>query len=547
MSSLIPHGWRARLYHLSRHPRHLAVATAGVLLTGAAFAALIVARAPLQVSEGEALRHYFKRGLAEALQRSPGSEPRALAEWLHDLTTGLGDLAERLEVPEPSIDSFTQAGRLLGIQVTRAIQQNAGPLDQQALFRDYVIARVGPADARGKEAWKRIEAAAMRVPSAPLANEFLGYLLESSHLKKEALHAFRREGVWPDATHARSCALEVAIDLGETETLRELIYTEPYLSEASPAVRRKAGALLGDLPMRLRGIFEHGWQHFQLEAQLLALLAALLWYAIFISFTPRHHSWRWLRYAPAIVAGVASVAPTLALVYYQEITMGFVNEGGFPHDLIYYVVGVGVREEVCKLAVFALFLPRLLKKRDPTAALLTGACVGLGFAWEENTGYYSSQGVSVAIGRFLTANFMHASMTGIAGLALYQMVRTRFGSAERFIATFFIIIAAHGLYDWTQTAHVSLPDVGDLSIFSVVILALLAHHFFDELHQFAELRVGTVSLVAVFVLGVAVLMSVSFILVAASSGSAAAVLGVAVEAVSLVPIMVLYVRRFGHL
>ena len=73
------------------------------------------------------------------------------------------------------------------------------------------------------------------------------------------------------------------------------------------------------------------------------------------------------------------------------------------------------------------------------------------------------------------------------------------------------------------------------------------HHFFDELHQFAELRVGTISLVSLFVLGVALLVAVSFILVAASSGSMAAVVAVAAEAVSLVPIMILYVRRFGHL
>lgn len=545
MSSLIPHGWRARLYHLSRHPKHLGVAAAGMLLAGMLGAAMIVARTPVPPDERQALRHYFDRSLADGLQKFPNSKPRVLAEWLHDVTTGLPDLAERLAVPVPGIEGFNKSGRLMGIQVGQAILQCAGPMDQQALFRDYVIARIDSKEPRGRDAWKRIESAALRVPPAPLANEFLGYLLERSGMKMEALNAFRREGAQADARHARSCALELAVDLGETRTLRELIYAEPYQSEASPNIRRRAGALLGDLPMRLKGMVEHSWQHFQLAPQLLALLSAMLWFAVLISFTPRQ-PWRWMRYTPAVIAGVASIAPTLALVYYQEVTMGFVSDGTFPHDLIYYVVGVGVREEVCKLALFALFLPRLLKRRDPTAALLTGACVGLGFAWEENTGYYASQGVAVAIGRFLTANFMHASMTGIAGLALYQMVRTRFGSADRFVATFFAVVVAHGLYDWTQTAHVALPDIGDLSIFSIVILALLANHFFDELNQFAQVQHGRISLVAVFVLGASLLVAISFIMVAASTGSMSAVVSVAVEAVSLVPIMVLYVRRFGH-
>lgn len=515
-------------------------------MTGAVVAFLIVMRAPPPVSEGQALRHYFDRGLAVGLKHAPHSTPRALAEWLHDLTTGLPALAERMNQPAPSIDSYGKTGRLLGIKVEPAIQKHAGPLDQQAMFRDYVVARIDPKAARGKDAWKRIEAAAMRVPPAPLANEFLGYLLEGANLKMEALNAFRREGSLPEAVHARSCALEVAVDLEEVRALRELMYLEPYQSEASANVRRQAGELLGDMTMRVRAMVELGWQHFQLEPQLLGLLSALLWYAVFISFTPRQR-WRWLRFAPAMVAGVASIAPTLALVYYQDVTMGLTSEGGFPRDLIYYVAGVGLREEVCKLALFALFLPRLLKRRDPTAALLTGAFVGLGFAWEENTGYYTTQGVEVAVGRFLTANFMHASMTGLAGLSLYQMVRSKFGSADQFLGTFLIIVLAHGLYDWTQVAHESLPDMGDISIFSIVILGLLAHRFFDELHQFAELRAGTVSLVAVFVLGIALLVAVSFILVAISSGSLGSVVSVGIQAISLAPIMILYVRRFGTL
>ncbi len=544
MHFLIPHGWRARLFQLSLHPRHLALATAGILLAGFLGAAWILSGRAEQEAEAVTLKHYFERGLQEALH-TPGSQPRALAGWLHDVTTGMKELAESLELPVPTIERFNTTGRLFGIQVQPAIQRHAGPLDQQSLFHDYVVARIDSTQAQGKEAWKRIEAAALRQPAAPLANEFLGYLLEAANLKMEALNAFRREGAMPDAVHARSCVLEMAVDLEEARTLSELIYTEPYQSEASAVVRRQAGLLLGDFKMCLLGTLEQYWQTFQPAAQVLALLAAVLWYAVFISFTPRQ-PWRWLRMAPAIVAGIASVWPTLALLHYQENIMGFVEGGRFPQDLLYFVLGVGLREELSKLALFALLLPKLLRKRDPAGALIAGACVGLGFAWEENTGYYAHMGAEVAIGRFLTANFMHASMTGLSALALYEMVRTRFGRAEQFVATFFSMIAVHGLYDWVQTAHMGNPGLGDISLLSVLILALLAHRFFDELQRLTRHQRGFISLVALFVLGVALLIAASLMVVAADTGSWLAVIAVAVDALGLLPVMILYMRRFHH-
>jgi len=134
--------------------------------------------------------------------------------------------------------------------------------------------------------------------------------------------------------------------------------------------------------MQWRGIIRSRWQSAELHVSLIALLAALLWYAVFVRCGSRE-SWRWVRPLPALLLGVLSVWPTLLILHYQEGNLGLTGEGGFPHDLLYYLLGVGLREELAKLLLFALLLPRLLKKRSGAAALLSGAFVGLGFALEE--------------------------------------------------------------------------------------------------------------------------------------------------------------------
>ena len=195
--------------------------------------------------------------------------------------------------------------------------------------------------------------------------------------------------------------------------------------------------------------------------------------------------------------------------------------------LIYYVAGVGLREEICKLALFALFLPWLLRRRDPLKALLTGAFVGLGFALEENLGYYQQSGVDVAIGRLLTANFMHAAMTALPALALYEMVRTRFAKAETFIGTFVTVVLVHGIYDWAFTAHESLPMIGDIGLISMLMLALLAHQLFHQLELMVRPGASVVSLLSIFVIGSSLVVGVSLILTALETPSLKAVNNVA--------------------
>ena len=65
------------------------------------------------------------------------------------------------------------------------------------------------------------------------------------------------------------------------------------------------------------------------------------------------------------------------------------------------------------------------RSTDTGTALIVASVVGLGFAVGENVDYYQmNQGHSV-FGRFVTANFLHLTLTGLVGHALVQAVQGR--------------------------------------------------------------------------------------------------------------------------
>ena len=329
-------------------------------------------------------------------------------------------------------------------------------------------------------------------------------------------------------------------------SLREMVAVDLYRKDATAADLGRAAVLLGDWQLSAISFLRLETERVRPIELVFTLLCGLLWCVVFIRFEGPDRS-KWLQSGLALLAGVLSIWPTMVLIDWQEGVSGMHHSGGFIDDLVYYVKGVGLREETAKLVLFALFLPWLLKQRSPAKALLTGAFVGLGFALEENLGYYESGGVGMeAVGRLLTANFFHAASTGLTGFALYELARTRFGKAEQFVGTFVAIVVVHGLYDWVLTSGNSSELVGNISMFSIVILALLARQFFETLESFARPKRGTVSLLSEFLVGISLLISAGFIIAAFKSGTLAAVSQVGMEAIGVVPITVFYCRKFAH-
>jgi len=157
----------------------------------------------------------------------------------------------------------------------------------------------------------------------------------------------------------------------------------------------------------------------------------------------------------AIAVGIFSPLPVLFLDVYQSEEWGMKQQGLFFEDAWFFIAGVGLREEVCKLLFFLPFVPVLLWRKSRLEMLVTAACVGLGFAILENVNYFRIGTPATAFARFLTANFLHFAATGLLGAALCDLISSPRKHYKRFLLTFIGVVIAHGGYDTFASAPYS--------------------------------------------------------------------------------------------
>ncbi|MBB5031003.1 PrsW family glutamic-type intramembrane protease [Prosthecobacter vanneervenii] len=533
------HGWRASTHRLSRDRQFLLRTAAGIIASGVIIACVIVVGSMPQgktpavhaiTPELSQLQEEFNY-----LRQEGAPQPRAFARWLRLLLDQLPALTDEGDVT--AYQTFSQTGMLGGYELAHLIQLHASTDSPAGLFRSFLAATL----AGDAEALRTLTQQAASKPPLMLAAELLGSTKKRLHDLPGAAHAFYEEGFhFVDAASAREEALRLAITQRDLPLLRAIAAQPGWIEECHPWLQHHAGSLLGDVWLQWRGLLRQRLNEIPYGMLALAFFAAALWYFILVQHT-EPEPWRWLRPMGALTAGILSVWPTLTILAYQEFVQGMTAEAPFPHDLLYYLTGVGLREEGCKLLLFSLFLPWLLWRRTPGLALLTGAFIGLGFSLEENIGYYQDFGGSVAWTRFLSANFLHISLTGICAHSLYHMLLTRFAHAEEFIMTFLLAVAAHGGYDYLSGSE--SPDIRWLSI---VVLVLSAARFIDLLCTETHPSRRTISPLSVFTLGSAVLIAISFVLGAWSTRTMGGVAAAGQECLSMVPIALLYWRRFEN-
>jgi RsiW-degrading membrane proteinase PrsW (M82 family) len=214
----------------------------------------------------------------------------------------------------------------------------------------------------------------------------------------------------------------------------------------------------------------------------------------------------------AVVLGVLSVWPTLFAIYYQEHRWGIRESADVAEGLRFYILGVGLREELAKLLMFMPLVPLIIRRGSQREAMLVAACVGLGFAMEENVSYFTSN-PACTIDRFLLSNFLHMSLTGLAGLAICRAIwwPKQYGSEA--IAIVLLAIVLHGVFD----SLIALPALMDYSLGSFIIYILLAYRFFHELRSWWQPRGETISLTATFVAAVSLVAAITFVYFAAAT------------------------------
>ncbi|MCA1964514.1 MAG: PrsW family intramembrane metalloprotease [Prosthecobacter sp.] len=537
------HGWRAWLHHASRRRAEVQRLAAGIVIAGLLLAWALCQVEPVPTTEQitvdpveHALRTEWRR-----LRDASHPQPRQMCHWLRKLTPSLRMVAEALEYPPADWATYAKEGRVLAYEVRPLLQHHLREQNLIQLAEDYLAACLKSDEAERRDAATQVRAAAEREPPQPHANELHASLLLRADEDAAALAAMMREGTqFPDAAQARETAVRLALLHKDRAALAEMA-ARGWLRAVPPILEHEAGSLLGDVWLQWCGLLRHRLATLPLAALLLTAMASGLWYGLLVMHTPRQ-DWRWSWPVAPVVAGIASIWPTVSLIAWQEQEMGIglsQEPAPFPLDLWHLILGVGLREEICKLALAAFFMPWLLWRRAPGKALMTGAFVGLGFALEENLDYYQSMGGAVALPRFLSANFLHVALTGLATHALYEMLRTRFARADFFLTTLGTVILAHAAYDYQP------PGGGGLEIYlPMMILALLAWRFWDEVDLQLPTVGQTLAPGAVLLLGSALLIATSLITTAVQHRDWGRVLEAASACASILPVMLIYWRRF---
>jgi RsiW-degrading membrane proteinase PrsW (M82 family) len=218
-------------------------------------------------------------------------------------------------------------------------------------------------------------------------------------------------------------------------------------------------------------------------------------------------------YLLAFVLGVLSVVPTVCLIAVEEAKLRLVETGDPMRDLLFFVFGVGLREEASKLLLFLPLLPILRKWGDKLDVLVCGALVGLGFAAEENLGYLASGDLHTGLGRFLTANFLHMAMTAILATALDDFVRNREKHGAEFSRITVMVVVMHGGYDFL----LSHEEFGG-SYFAMAVFFFLVKMFLTAVDHARRKADRGMTITQAFVLSLAVVTGTSAVYAVASVG-----------------------------
>ncbi|PTX92734.1 PrsW family glutamic-type intramembrane protease [Opitutus sp. ER46] len=241
-----------------------------------------------------------------------------------------------------------------------------------------------------------------------------------------------------------------------------------------------------------------------------------------------------------LILGALSTVPTIWAVILQDKILGFAPDGDALRTILYYVGGVGLREELCKLLLFVPVLPFLIRADDEFEALMVATFVGLGFAVEKNGGYFLMSEMTATQGRFLTANFFHAALTGLNGLALFRACTRGGAGLNDLIMVFPLTVLAHGLYD----AGLNLPQIDDTGTVSMMVYIGSCWFYFARVHQLRREVATTVSLTGAYVLAIGVVSATMLAFQMMNLGAVAGLGIAASEIIGSAILIYMFLREF---
>lgn len=358
--------------------------------------------------------------------------------------------------------------------------------------------------------------AAEREPPLAWSNHVLAEEARIRGDLEEAVIRFEREATFfPERAHDWDPALRLRMRLNDWDTVRARL-RDPKIRAAVSTLTLHELAAHDEDWLGVAKAVVIGWRH---EAQAWALIvsgiAALAWAFVCarlgkLGAAPRR---RVPLYLAAFALGVASVVPTLVLIAIEEKKIHLVETGDATRDILFYVFGVGLREEACKLLAFLPLLLVIRRFGDKLDVLVCGAMVGLGFAAEENLGYLASGNLHTGLARFLVANFFHMAMTGTLAAALDELLTDREKFSMPFTKTALMVVGMHGLYDFL----LSHPEYGG-ALFAMLVFIVLTKMFLDAVDRARRTTDRGLTLLHAFTLAIGVVSGVAAVRAVTAAG-----------------------------
>jgi len=368
----------------------------------------------------------------------------------------------------------------------------------------------------------RIAEGADKKPPMPWANHLLAREAEQSGKHFEAAAFYEKEGLdFPERKDDIDTSLRIWIALDAWDVLRERLDNAQIALLAGPALKYRLAVHDRDWRSAVRWLPEIWAPSFGGTGLAMSAITALGWafFCARLGKLGQRVSFRLPMYAIAFALGVASVFPTVLLIAVEEAKLRLVETGDPVRDILFFVFGVGLREEASKLLLFLPLLPILRKYGNKLDILVCGAMVGLGFAAEENLNYLAQENLHTGLGRFLTANFFHMAMTGTLASALDDFLTDREKNAAAFTRTTLFVVAIHGGYDFL----LSHEELGG-SYFAMTAFVLLTRFFLDAVDTARRRADRGITPLHAFVVAVAVVTGVSLAYAVVAVGLKGAVL-----------------------
>jgi protease PrsW len=383
---------------------------------------------------------------------------------------------------------------------------------------------------------------------APRPARLANYLLARTAMVTEdwatGARRFEREGLSFPKEGRRNLrhALSIWIDHDAWDEVRKRSHDRRYAGVWDGRFRLELATHDRDWPVILLWCWAAGFVNVQAWPVALAILAAVLWFIIAARLGRIGDSVPGRRplYALAFILGIASIYPTILVITIEESIFGLKLLDQPVPDAIYFIFGVGLREEASKLLLFLPLLPALLRRGSRIEAMTCGALVGLGFAAEENISYFHEMAAGAALSRFLTANFLHMSLTALVALSVYDTKRGRATSRDGFSVVFPLAVFIHGIYDF----FLSSADLPGFSIFSMALFIIIARQFLRQL-LVASSRQEEQGALRLLVASLTLLTGVSYIYATTLVGPLSAISLISIGLIGNTIVIYMFVRELG--